>query len=49
MTTERVTEIRKHLEKLKKTVNDNADAVLVLMEELNEMNITLKILQKTKI
>ena len=45
MTTERVTEIRKQLEKL----DEDAEAVLVLVEELAGMDVTLKILQKTKI
>ena len=45
MTTERVTEIRKQLDKL----NVDADALLVLVEELKGMDVTLKILQKTKI
>ena len=45
MTTERVTEIRKQLDKLE----EDADALLALVEELKGMDVTLKILQKTKI
>ena len=45
MTTERVTEIRKQLEKL----DEDVDALLALVEELKGMEVTLKILQKTKI
>ena len=45
MASERVTEIRKQLEKL----NENANTVLALVEELNGMNVTLKVLQKSKI
>ena len=45
MTTERVTEIRKQLDKR----DEDADALLVLVEELKGMDVTLKILQKTKI
>ena len=45
MTTERVTEIRKQLEKL----DEDAGALLALIEELKGMEVTLKILQKTKI
>ena len=45
MTTERVTEIRKQLDKL----DEDADTLLALVEELKGMDVTLKILQKTKI
>ena len=45
MASERVTEIRKQLEKL----NEDANTVLALVEELNGMDVTLKVLQKTKI
>ena len=45
MTTERVTEIRKQLDKL----DEDAESLLILVEELKGMEVTLKILQKTKI
>jgi len=49
MVTDRVTEIRRQLDKLVQAVDEEAGTVLALVEELAGMEVTLKILQKTKI
>ena len=49
MVTDRVTEIRRQLDKVVQAVDEEAGTVLALVEELAGMEVTLKILQKTKI
>jgi len=49
MTYEKVIEIRKQLDKLEKAEDDNSETVLTLIEELDKIDMTIKILEKSKI
>lgn len=49
MTYEKVIGIRKQLDKLEKAEEDNSETVLTLIEELDKIDMTIQILEKSKI